>query len=95
MNKLKATLVAMCFVSVPMSVSAQVEETPDSNPPATTDRDMEQFQALDTDKSGAISSAEAEEAGMKNFSAADKNADGQLDINEYVLAARGDSGARQ
>jgi hypothetical protein len=91
MNALKATLVALCFVSVPMIVSAQVEESPVA--PATTDRDMEKFQALDTDKSGAISSEEAEQAGMENFSSADKNADGELDINEYVLAARGDSGA--
>ena len=50
------------------------------------------FQSIDVDQSGGVTLAEAGAAGLlwtkEQFDAADKNADGALDIDEFAAAAQ-------
>lgn len=93
MNTLKTMIVGICVLLLSGLAVADDKETVVS-PQITSEREMQTFKRLDTDNSGGISAEEAKSAGVKEFAKADKNSDGELDINEFVLLARAEAGKR-
>jgi Ca2+-binding EF-hand superfamily protein len=53
----------------------------------TTTREKPAFSAADTNHDGYISRSEAQQAGLTDYSMADKNADGRLDADEFAAVA--------
>jgi hypothetical protein len=54
---------------------------------STTTHDKPTFTTSDTNRDGYISRTEAQQAGVTDYSFADKNADGLLDANEFATAS--------
>jgi len=57
-----------------------------SSTSTTITQDKAAFSAADTNHDGYISKTEAQQAGMSDYSVADKNGDGRLDANEFATA---------
>ena len=93
MNKLKLIVLTGCVAFLPV-VAMAADDNKAQSPTIKTEKEMETFKNLDTDKSGGISSDEAKAGGLRDFAKADKNKDGQLDINEFVLLTREEVSAR-
>ena len=57
-----------------------------SSTSTTITQDKAAFSAADTNHDGYISKTEAQQAGLSDYSVADKNGDGRLDANEFATA---------
>ena len=77
----KSIIAAAVVATLPLAVFAgDKDKTANSKNTATSS----QFNALDTDRDGRISPAEAANDTKIVFSTADKNGDGYLDSSEYM-----------
>lgn len=98
MNKVKMITLTACVALFPVLATAGDDTAASNNdavsPQIRTEKEMEQFKKLDTDQSGTINMEEAEAGGVTEFAKADKNSDGELDMDEYVLLARNELTAR-
>src|SRR4249920_722571 len=83
----RANLVAIGIAGL-MSASAAMATDPSPDPSATssTQRDKAAFSAMDANHDGYVSKSEAQQAGLGDYSVADKNGDGRLDSNEFATA---------
>jgi Ca2+-binding EF-hand superfamily protein len=88
--------VASCAVllSAGSAMAAQMESDANATSPSTMSRDKGAFDALDTNKDGYISKSEAQQSGIPDYSAADRNGDGRLDQNEYSASAKNSTNSR-
>jgi hypothetical protein len=77
----KSLIAAAVLVTLPLAAFAVDKDK--SVTPMTTETSA-QFDALDTNRDGRISPAEASSDSKIVFSTADRNGDGYLDNNEYT-----------
>jgi Ca2+-binding EF-hand superfamily protein len=79
-------------IGIALLVSAGAAFAAESNSSSTTTtttttREKPTFSAADTNHDGYISRSEAQQAGLTDYSMADKNADGRLDADEFAAVA--------
>ena len=81
MNTSKSLIAAAVIALLPL---AAIAGDKDKNPASMGTGPSEQFNALDANRDGRISRAEAASDSKIVFSSADKNADGFLDSSEFM-----------
>jgi Ca2+-binding EF-hand superfamily protein len=85
----RANLMAIgvaCLIGASAAMATEPSANPNSSTSSTMARDKAGFSAMDTDRDGYLSKSEAQQAGIGNYTVADKNGDGRLDSNEVASA---------
>jgi hypothetical protein len=86
-QNMKAKLIAGVLLLTAGGFAAaetSTEATTTTSTSTTTTDATAAFEKMDANHDGQVSAAEARNSGMSDFSAADRNGDGQLDQSEYT-----------
>ena len=88
MSITKLTTAVIAALSLPMLALSQEQDAKSLADGTWFDKEKMEFEQMDTNKDGAVSSEEAEEAELEGFSEADINLNEEISLHEYIYHVR-------